>query len=167
MYFLVLGLLTALATDIFLWHYSFKEISSYLYRSHLRAVSPWDVVFPVIVKTVVVSSVILIAVAMLIIAILSRKISSGLHGFIKAIEGFGGGDLATPVQPGDIEGLNEKLEAARIAIRERLATLNDIQKNMKTVAASTGDPSYGEKPLRDLENLSMAFMKKLSEFRYN
>ena len=167
LYFLLLGLLIALFTDIFIWYYSDKEINKYLYRSHIGAVGPWDVMFPIILKTVVIFSVVLIAVTSLIITVLSRRVASGLSGFLGELQRLGKGDLAAPVEPCGFEGLNEKLEIVRISHREQLVVLQDIQKKMQSAVVNAGDPSYGGKPLRDLENLSAVFMEKLSEFGYN
>ena len=167
LYFILIGVVIALATDTVIWHYSDKEIAKYLYRSHIRAVGPWDVMVPIIVKTITVFSIILIVTAIFMIAILTRWVSSRLSGLINALNRFGEGDLAAPVDTKDIDGLRDQLESARLVMCKRLKAMNDIRKDMAGAAERLKDSAYAEGVRQELESLSKTFQKKLAEFKYN
>lgn len=167
LYFILIGVVIALATDTVIWHYSSREIAKYLYRSHIRAAGPWDVMVPIIVKTITAFSIILIVTAIFVIAVLTRWVSSRLSGITDALNRFGEGDLATPVDTQDIDGLRDQLEAARIVMRKRLNAMNDIQKDMRVAAEKLKDPASAGDARQELEGLSKTFQKKLAEFQYN
>lgn len=167
LYFILIGVVIALATDTVIWHYSNKEIAKYLYRSHIKALGPWDVMVPIIVKTVAAFSVILFLTAIFVIAILTRWVSSRLAGITNALNRFGEGDLATPVDTEDIDGLRDQLESARIIICKRLNAMNDIRKDMAAAAEKLKNPASAEGARQELEGLSKTFQKKLAEFKYN
>ncbi|MBI4839116.1 MAG: hypothetical protein HY806_08280 [Nitrospirae bacterium] len=167
LYFILIGVVIALATDTVIWHYSNKEIAKYLYRSHIKAVGPWDVMVPIIVKTITAFSIILIVTAIFVIGILSKYVSSRLSGITTALNRFGEGDLAVPVDTKDIDGLRDQLESARLVMCKRLKALNDIQKDMAAAAEKLKNPASAQGVRQELGGLSKTFQKKLAEFKYN
>ena len=74
----------------------------------------------------------------------------------------GTGDLKTDVPEGGVEELNETLEAAREALRTRVAALRDLQERMSEEVAKTG--STDESVRREIEKLCLAFQAALPKF---
>ena len=49
-YFLILGLFITVSASMLIWHFSAKGFDRFIYRSHLPPITPWEIVFPVMIK---------------------------------------------------------------------------------------------------------------------
>ena len=162
--FLFLGLFIAICVLAGLWYFSAKEVNEYLYRAHLMPSNPWDVVFPIIIKTALIFIIVLFIASFVLTRIIFKRLSTKFKTFNTALEKICSDDLATPVAPDGFNTLNEKLEETRLNLNRMVTVLKSIQKEIKVVAAA---PDYDEKVLKDLESLSITFNNKLSKFKYS
>ncbi len=161
--FLFLGLFIAICVLASLWYFSAKEINEYLYRTHLIPSNPWDIVFPIMLKTALIFIIVLFTASFVLTRIIFKRFSTKFKTFNTALEKICSEDLATPVSEGGFNSLNEKLEETRLNLNRMVTVLKNIQKEIKVVAAAS---DYDNKVLKDLESLSISFNNKLSKFKY-
>jgi methyl-accepting chemotaxis protein len=138
LYFLVLGLLIAFATGGAIWYLSSNELERHIFRSHVTPAGPWDIVFPVLVRSLLVSAGVLLLFAFAAARASFRKITEALVTLDEAMTRIGTGDLKTNVPEGRVAGLNETLDAARETLRTRVLALRGLQERMSTEVSNTG-----------------------------
>ncbi|MBE0602723.1 MAG: methyl-accepting chemotaxis protein [Deltaproteobacteria bacterium] len=138
--FLALGLLIAAGAGGSIWYLSSGELGRHLYRSHLPPVGPWGIVFPVLVRSLLVSIAVVLLFAVLAARSAFRKMEKEMRAFDDAIRRIGEGDLRTRIPEGRETNLNDTLGKVREALRERVATLRELQARMADEVGKTGAP---------------------------
>ncbi len=136
--FLALGILIAAGAGGSIWYLSSEELASHLYRSHLSPVGPWWIVFPVLARSLLVSIAVVLLFAVLAARSAFRRMETEMRAFDDAMRRIGDGDLRNGTPEGRLTGLNEPLDSAREALRERVLTLRELQARMAGAAGRTG-----------------------------
>ena len=162
LYFLALGLLIAFCTGGAIWYLSSQELERHIFRSHVAPVGPWDIVFPILFRSLLVSVGVLLLFSLAAARAAFRKISAALAPLDEAMGRIGTGDLKTSVPEGGVEELNETLDAAREELRERVVALRGLQERMSEEVAKA--ESTDESVRREIEKLCLAFRAALPEF---
>jgi hypothetical protein len=153
--FLGLGLLIAFGTGGAIWYLSSQELERHLFRSHVAPVGPWDVVFPILFRSLLVSIGGLLLFSFVVTRSVFRKISGELGAVDEAMCRIGAGDLKTNVPEGRVAELNETLDAAREAMRKRVVVLRDLQERMAEEVDKIR--SEDESVCREIGRLCLAF----------
>jgi hypothetical protein len=157
--FLVLGLFIAFSTGGAIWYLSSHELERHIFRSHVMPVGPWDIVFPILIRSLLVSVGVLLLFAFAVARTAFRKMSAALVSFEEAMVRIGTGDLKTSVPEGRVAELNETLEAARETLRKRVLVLRDLHQRMSAEVAKTG--ATDESIRGEMERLCVAFRAAL------
>lgn len=136
--FLALGLLVGLGTGGAVWFLSSTELEKQIFRSHLTTTGPWDVLFPILVRSLLVSVGALLLFAFAVTRSVFRTMAEELASFEEAMGRIGGGDLKTGVPEGRVSDLNETLDKVREALREKTLTLRETQERMSAEVSRSG-----------------------------
>ena|GEM_PF-2023485 len=160
--FLALGLVVAFAAGGSIWYLSSQELERHIYRSHVTVAGPWEIVFPILVRSLLVSEGVLLLFALAAARTAFRKISSALGPLDEAMRRIGTGDLKTGVPEGGVGELNETLDAAREVLRKRVVALRGLQERMSAEVSKTG--ATDEAVRGEMEKLCAAFRDTLPEF---
>jgi HAMP domain-containing protein len=157
----VLGLFVAFAAGGAIWHLSSQGLERHIYRSHVTVASPWEIVFPILFRSLLVSAGVLLLFTFAAVRAAFRKISAALAPLDEAMNRIGTGDLKTNVPEGGVEELNETLAAARESLRTRVLALRGLQERMSALVADSGRPD--ESVHREVGELCEAFRAALPE----
>jgi sensor histidine kinase YesM len=167
-YFLIHGIFIAFSTSVVIWHFSSEKFETFIYRSHIMPVSPWEVVSPVMIKAIVISSAVLIISAYLLSNVIFNRISKSLRHLNDALESIGRGNLSiTTVRGSGMEEINETLTMFVDKIKEDVSSLQTLQREIKNLIDKAEKAQDNKAILTDMEDVSKAFMKRLSECRIN
>jgi len=159
--FLGLGLLIAFAAGGAIWHLSSQGLERQIYRSHVAVSGPWEVVFPILYRSLLVSAGVLLLFTFAAVRAAFRKISSALETLDGAMNRIGTGDLKTDVPEGGVEELSEILAAARGSLRTRVLALRGLQERMSAEVSKPG--ATDESVRREVVELCAAFRAVLPE----
>lgn len=160
--FLALGLVVAFSAGGAIWHLSSQGLERQIYRSHVTVAGPWEVVSPVLVRSLLVSAGVLLLFTVAAARIAFRKISAALGPVDEAMRRIGSGDLKTAVPEGGVEEVNETLDAARGSLRTRILALRGLQERM---SAEVDAPGATDETAREkVKTLCAAFREALPEF---
>jgi len=157
--FLALGLSIAFAAGGATWHLSSQELERHIYRSHVTVAGPWEIVFPILFRSLLVSAGVLLLFTLTAVRAAFRKISSALEPLDEAMNRIGTGDLKTNVPEGGVEELNETLAAARDSLRTRVLALRRLHERMSALVADSGRSD--ESVHREVGELCAAFRAAL------
>lgn len=162
-YFLILGLFITMSTSMLIWHFSAKEFDRFIYRSHISPVTPWEVVFPVLIWAVGVSVAVLVISAYLFAHLIFKGISERLSSFNNALRDIGEGNLVLPDLDDRIREVNEPLRLFIEKMKADIASLQATQKAMRDLVGKMAMTGEWAMHLKDMEGLSKAFGGKLSD----
>jgi len=157
--FLALGLLIAFAAGGAIWHLSSQGLERQIYRSHVTVGGPWEIVVPVLVRSLLVSACVLLLFTVVTVRAAFRKVTEALAPLDEAMNRFGTGDLKTDVPEGGVEELNEAVAAAQELLRTRVLALRGLQERMSALVADSGRPD--ESVHREVGELCAAFRAAL------
>lgn len=164
--FLILGLFIILGAGIFIWRFSAQECDRFICRSHLSSITPWDVVFPIMMKAIVAAAAVLVPSAYLFAHLVFKRISAKLSSFNGALRDLNQGKLAlTNLDEGMLE-LNEPLKLFAETLKQGIISLQAAQKGMKNVVDRMEKTRDKAALLQDLEGRGRAFAEKLSACRF-
>jgi len=164
-YFLILGLFITLSTSMFIWHFSAKEFDGFIYRSHLSPVTPWETVFPVMMKAIVVSTLVLVISAYLFAHLIFKRISANFLLFDNTLTDIGEGKLALANLDHGIKELNEPLKLFIETLKRDITSLQAAQRGMKILVEKMEKTQEKAALLNDIEGIGKLFAKKLSNCR--
>jgi len=153
--FLLAGLLVAVGAAGAIWYLSSNELERYIFRSHVRIGGPWDLLFPIVLKSLLVAIGGLLLFAAAAVRTAFRRIGSELLSVNRAMSRIGEGDLSTPVPECRIAECGDALESARKSLLRRVGALSDLHRKMAVVAA---DPVLSDEAAsREIAALCAAF----------
>lgn len=132
--FLIIGFIIVSGTNVITWHLSSATIDEFAYRSHVAPVGPWNVILPIVLKTLLVPVVVLAVSACAATRFAFRRITSRLQAFNAAMIKIGNGDLRSEVPDGGIDDLNGMLDVVRQRFREKAMVLKGLHREMAAVA---------------------------------
>ena len=130
-YFLILGLFITVSASMLIWHFSAKEFGRLIYRSHISPITPWEVVFPVMIKTVAISTAALVISAYLFAHLIFKRISTRLLSFNDTLRDIGEGNLTLPNLDNGIKEINEPLKLFIETMKQEITSLHATQKEIK------------------------------------
>jgi methyl-accepting chemotaxis protein len=157
--FLVLGLFIAFAAGGAIWHLSSQGLERHIFRSHVTVAGPWEIVFPILVRSLLVSACVLLLFTLAAVRAAFRKITEALAPLDEAMNRIGAGDLTTDVPEGGVEELNETMDGARETLRTRVMALRGLQERMSAEVSETG--ATDEAVQGEMDRLCAAFREAL------
>jgi methyl-accepting chemotaxis protein len=164
-FFLTLGLFITLNTTLFVWHFSEKEFDSFIYRSHLSPVTPWEAIFPVMMKTVVAATTALVISAYVCTHLIFKRLSAKFSLLNNALRDIDRGNLTGADPDTGIKEINEPLKLFIETLRQDIISLQTTQKGMKNLVEKMEKAPEKVTLLHDIEDMGKAFEKKLSNCR--
>ncbi|MBI1810752.1 MAG: hypothetical protein HY035_08015 [Nitrospirae bacterium] len=165
-YFLILGLFITVSASMLIWHFSAKEFDRLIYRSHISPITPWEVVFPVMIKTVAISTAALVIAAYLFAHLIFKRISARLLSFNDALKNIGEGNLTLTNLDNGIKEINEPLKLLTETMKQDITSLQAARKGMQNLVEKM-EKTQQEKVtlLNDIEGMSKVFAEKLYNCR--
>lgn len=157
-YFLVLGLIITVGTVAAIWYYLQEQIESIIYSTHLSITSPWKAIFPVLIKVLAASTLLLTVSTFVTTFFIFKRLESKLKSFNAALVNLSKGDLSVSAPSDGLRDLNEPLNQFIGKIKSDIGSMQNIQADMKKVAANPGSGN--------LDELNASLKKKLSGWQF-
>lgn len=165
-YFLILALFIIVSASMIIWHFSTKEFDRLIHRSHIPTITPWEVVFPVMIKTMAISIAALLISAYLFAHLIFKRIATKLLSFNNALRDIGEGKLTLPSLNNGIKELSEPLKLFTETIKQDITSLQATQKEMKSLVEKMEKTEQKAALLNILEGMSKVFAEKLYNCRF-
>lgn len=164
-YFLILGLFITVSATMLIWHFSAKEFDRFIYRSHLSPITPWGIVFPIMIKTVAISTAALVISAYLFAHLIFKRVSARFLFFNDTLRDIGEGNLTLPNLDNGIKEINEPLKLLTETMKQDITSLQAAQKGMQNLVEKMEKTQEKVTLLNDMESMSKAFAEKLYNCR--
>jgi len=159
-YFLILCSSIPAVTGILIWRFSQQELSDFIFSAHFAVITPWGVVFPIMIKVIAGAILVFLTASYILAHLIIKRISTRLESFSDVLRNIGRGNLNVEVPQDALDELKEPLRIFIKNMREDIGLLRTI----KSLIENAGKTVEGEEAvLKDMERLSMAFKEKLSE----
>jgi len=148
-----------------IWHFSAKGFDRFIYRSHLPPITPWEIVFPVMIKTVAISTAALVISAYIFAHLIFKRISTRLLPFNDTLRDIGEGNLTLPNLDNGIKEINEPLKLFIETMKQDITSLQATRKGMQNLVEKMEKTQEKVTLLNDIEGMSKVFAEKLYNCR--